>query len=67
MKRLALVMFATLIAGCSNSSVDESKTSSVDGQPVDQNPQVDKDPTAKSTTGGDQQGMQPAQPAAPRK
>ncbi|MFA6156142.1 hypothetical protein [Mesorhizobium sp.] len=34
-------------------------------EPVDQNPQVDKNPTPQSSTGGDQQGSQPAQPATP--
>jgi hypothetical protein len=67
MKRLAFMVVAGLIAGCSDNSVDSSKTSSVSNQPPDQNPQVDRDPTAKSSTGGDQQGVQPAQPAAPQK
>lgn len=34
-------------------------------QPVDQSPKVDKNPTPQSSTGGDQQGTQPAQPASP--
>jgi len=44
MRRLALMGFAGLIAGCSDNSVDGSKTNSVSNQPPDQNPQVDKDP-----------------------
>ncbi|MGX5830055.1 hypothetical protein [Mesorhizobium sp. 43Arga] len=33
-------------------------------QPIDKNPKVDKNPTPQSSTGGDQQGVQPSQPAA---
>lgn len=39
--------------------------SDTNSEPVDQNPQVDKNPTPQSSTGGDQQGTQPAQPATP--
>ena len=70
MKQLDFVVVAVvaaLIAGCSNNGVDNSKTNAVSNQPPDQNPQVDKDPSATSSTGGDQQGVQPAQPAAPPK
>ncbi|WP_245520513.1 MULTISPECIES: hypothetical protein [unclassified Mesorhizobium] len=66
MKRLALILVAGLIAGCSDNGVDGSKTNSVSNQPPDQNPQIDRDPTAESSTGGNQQGVQPAQPAAPK-
>jgi negative regulator of sigma E activity len=40
------------------------KTDNVNVEPVDKNPQVDRDPTPRSSTGGDQPGTQPAQPAA---
>jgi hypothetical protein len=43
----------------------KSKTDNMNGEPVDPNPEVDKNPTPQSSTGGDQQGTQPAQPAAP--
>ncbi|WP_167483929.1 hypothetical protein [Mesorhizobium tamadayense] len=42
------------LAACDN-SVPPTKA------PADQNPQVDKNPVPKSTTGGDQQGTPPAQ------
>jgi negative regulator of sigma E activity len=41
------------------------KTDNVNVEPADQNPKVDRDPTPRSSTGGDQPGTQPAQPAAP--
>ncbi|RWA62400.1 hypothetical protein EN836_27920 [Mesorhizobium sp. M1C.F.Ca.ET.193.01.1.1] len=63
---MALILVAGLIAGCSDNGVDGSKTNSVSNQPPDQNPQIDRDPTAESSTGGNQQGVQPAQPAAPK-
>ena len=43
----------------------KSKTDTMNGVPVDQHPKVDKNPTPQSSTGGDQQGTQPAQPASP--
>lgn len=43
----------------------KSKTDTMNGEPVDQNPKVDKNPTPQSSTGGNQQGTQPAQPATP--
>lgn len=43
----------------------KSKTDTMNVEPVDQNPKVDRSPTPQSSTGGDQQGLQPAQPAAP--
>ncbi|WP_292116813.1 hypothetical protein [Mesorhizobium sp.] len=43
------------LAACDN-SVQPTKAPA-----VDQNPQVDKNPVPKSTTGGDQQGTPPAQ------
>ena len=45
------------LAACDN-SVPPTKAP---GDGVNQNPQVDKNPVPKSTTGGDQQGTQPAQ------
>ncbi|TPM29974.1 hypothetical protein [Mesorhizobium sp. B2-3-4] len=42
----------------------QSKTDTMNSQPVDQNPEVDKNPTPQTGTGGDQQGTQPSQPAA---
>ncbi|WP_033839103.1 hypothetical protein [Mesorhizobium loti] len=42
----------------------KAKADEMNGQPVDQNPKVDRNPTPQSSTGGDQQGVQPAQPAA---
>ncbi|WP_189350268.1 MULTISPECIES: hypothetical protein [unclassified Mesorhizobium] len=42
------------LAACDN-SVQPTKA------PADQSPQIDKNPVPKSTTGGDQQGTQPAQ------
>jgi hypothetical protein len=66
MKTIFLTLFAAgLLAGCDNSDPNSSKTDTINSQPVDQNPQVDKDPTAKTSTGGDQQGTQPAQTANP--
>lgn len=44
----------------------QSKTDRVNAEPVDQNPKVDKNPTPQSSTGGDRQGTQPAQPALPK-
>lgn len=51
--RLALAA-GLVLAACDN-SVPPTKA------PIDQNPQVDKNPVPKSTTGGDQQGTPPAQ------
>ncbi|MGX8008956.1 hypothetical protein ACVDG8_008035 [Mesorhizobium sp. ORM8.1] len=66
MKTIFLTLFAArLLAGCDNSDPNSSGTDTINSQPVDQNPQVDKDPTAKTSTAGDQQGAQPAQPANP--
>ncbi|RWC26056.1 MAG: hypothetical protein EOS27_26550 [Mesorhizobium sp.] len=42
----------------------QSHSDDANSKPIDQNPKVDKDPTPSSSTGGDQQGMQPSQPAA---
>lgn len=43
----------------------KSKTDNMNVEPVDKNPKIDKNPTPQSSTGGDQQGTQPAQPASP--
>ncbi|MDX8466308.1 hypothetical protein RFM26_11510 [Mesorhizobium sp. VK23B] len=45
------------LAACDN-SVQPTKAPS---DTINQNPQVDKNPVPKSTTGGDQQGTPPAQ------
>ncbi|MER9318502.1 hypothetical protein NKI31_23815 [Mesorhizobium sp. M0659] len=42
-----------------------SKADDVNGEPVDRNPKLDKDPTPRSSTGGDQPGTPPTQPASP--
>ncbi|AZO45649.1 hypothetical protein EJ076_33520 [Mesorhizobium sp. M7D.F.Ca.US.005.01.1.1] len=42
----------------------QTQSDSVNSQPIDQNPKVDKNPTPQSSTGGDQQGVQPSQPTA---
>ncbi len=66
MIKLVLVALAPLFfVGCSDSSDrDMQKTDTLNSQPVDKNPQIDQDPTPDTGTGGDQQGMQPSQPAA---
>jgi hypothetical protein len=54
----SLALTAVLIlAGCDN-NVEPTKAT---GDTVDQNPKIDKDPTPKSTTGGDQPATPPAQ------
>lgn len=53
---------AKAISGTDGSQPPQANSNS---EPVDQNPQVDKNPTPQSSTGGDQQGTQPTQPAAP--
>jgi hypothetical protein len=40
------------------------KNDTLNSQPVDQNPKVEKNMTPQTATGGDQQGTQPSQPAA---
>ncbi|MBZ9763941.1 hypothetical protein LB553_24085 [Mesorhizobium sp. CA8] len=42
----------------------KSKADNMNVAPVDRNPQVDRDPTPRSSTGGDQPGKQPSQPAS---
>ncbi|RUX33456.1 MULTISPECIES: hypothetical protein [unclassified Mesorhizobium] len=41
----------------------KSKADNMNVAPVDRNPEVDRDPTPRSSTGGDQPGKQPSQPA----
>lgn len=54
------------VSGSNPASSDsaQSQSDSVNSQPIDKNPKVDKNPTPQSSTGGDQQGVQPSQPAA---
>ncbi|MBZ9673230.1 hypothetical protein FJW08_08375 [Mesorhizobium sp. B3-2-1] len=56
------------LAGCNdNADPVKSKTDTMNSQPVDKNPTTDTDPTPQSSTGGDQQGTQPKQPALPKR
>ncbi|PDQ21238.1 hypothetical protein CN311_10095 [Mesorhizobium sanjuanii] len=57
MKRFSilLALAATLAVAACDNNIPPTKA------PVDQNPQVDKNPVPKSTTGGDQPGTPPAQ------
>ena len=48
-----------------STSSEPGQSNTDNGNTVDQNPKVDKNPTPQSSTGGDQQGTQPAQPASP--
>ncbi|RWL42201.1 MAG: hypothetical protein EOR60_26500 [Mesorhizobium sp.] len=41
----------------------KSKADNMNVAPVDRNPEVDRDPTPRSSTGGDRPGKQPSQPA----
>jgi len=61
-----MTIFALLLAlaGCNDADRDAQKTDTLNSQPINKNPQIDHDPTPESTTGGDQQGTQPSQPAA---
>ncbi|MEI9431543.1 hypothetical protein O7B34_28000 [Mesorhizobium sp. Cs1299R1N3] len=55
------------LAACNNNADPvKSKTDTTNSQPVDQNPVTDTDPTPQTSTGGDQQGTQPTQPASPK-
>ncbi|AZO56391.1 MAG: hypothetical protein EOS78_04820 [Mesorhizobium sp.] len=62
---LAIPILAAL-AGCKESNTDPVKSKTDNSQPVDKNPQIDRNPTPQTSTGGDQQGTQPTQPAAPK-
>ncbi|MER9326860.1 hypothetical protein NKJ26_08865 [Mesorhizobium sp. M0152] len=67
--RAALFALTALIslAGCNNNADPvKSKTDTTNSQPVDKNPTTDTNPTPQTTTGGDQQGTQPSQPASPK-
>ncbi|MER8633924.1 MAG: hypothetical protein E5Y02_22135 [Mesorhizobium sp.] len=68
MRAALLASLALLfLAGCNNNADPvKSKTDNVNSQPVDKNPTTDTNPTPQTTTGGDQQGTQPAQPASPK-
>lgn len=53
------------MVGCNdNSNRDMQKTDTLNRAPVVKDPQVDKNPTPATGTGGDQQGTEPSQPAA---
>lgn len=66
MTRVLLVALVCLAsAGCSdNNNRNMQKNDTLNSQPVDQNPKVEKNMTPQTGTGGDQQGTQPSQPAA---
>ncbi|AZV20768.1 MULTISPECIES: hypothetical protein [unclassified Mesorhizobium] len=67
--RAVLLMSAALLAlaGCNdNADPVKSKTDTTNSQPVDKNPTTDTNPTPQTSTGGDQQGTQPTQPASPK-
>lgn len=60
MKKLSVLLAVAAglaLAGCDNST----PPTKAPGGEVDQNPQVDKNPVPKSSTGGDQQGTVPKQ------
>ncbi|TPK12760.1 hypothetical protein FJ872_20690 [Mesorhizobium sp. B2-5-9] len=55
------------LAACNNNADPvKSKTDTMNSQPVNKNPTTDTNPTPQSSTGGDQQGTQPTQPALPK-
>ncbi|PAQ11009.1 hypothetical protein CIT26_06910 [Mesorhizobium temperatum] len=61
-----IVLSALALAGCSNEAEPtQGNTSSTEPTQNNtntvRNPEVDKDPTPKTTTGGDQPGTPPAQ------
>jgi PBP1b-binding outer membrane lipoprotein LpoB len=66
--RAALLMLAALasLAGCNNADPVKSKTDTTNSEPVDKNPKTDTNTTPQTSTGGDQQGTQPTQPASPK-
>ncbi|TGV55041.1 hypothetical protein EN784_31695 [bacterium M00.F.Ca.ET.141.01.1.1] len=67
MRTILLIAALFALAGCNENSADpaKSKTDTVTSQPVDKNPKVDSNPTPQTSSGGDQQGTQPTQPAKP--
>ncbi|KAA3452309.1 hypothetical protein C7I87_02715 [Mesorhizobium sp. SARCC-RB16n] len=62
----AVAALLGLVACNNNADPVKSKTDTMNSQPVDKNPTTDTNPTAQSSTGGDQQGTQPTQPASPK-
>ncbi|RWO21956.1 hypothetical protein [Mesorhizobium sp.] len=64
---LSALVAALALAGCSNEaeptqgSTSSTEPTQSNTNTVDQNPEVDKDPTPKTTTGGDQPGTPPEQ------
>ena len=52
-------------AGETSSDPSLSKSDTVNSEPTDKAPQVDKNPAPRSSTGGDQTGTPPTQPASP--
>ncbi len=60
---LCSVVLLALVGCNDNSDRTMQKNDTLNSQPVDKNPQVDKNPTPETGTGGDQQGTQPSQPA----
>ncbi|WP_189434638.1 hypothetical protein [Mesorhizobium sp. M1E.F.Ca.ET.041.01.1.1] len=56
---MKLPVLLALAAGLALAACDHSVPPTK--APADQSPQIDKNPVPKSTTGGDQQGTQPAQ------
>ncbi|MBZ9869387.1 hypothetical protein LB542_00745 [Mesorhizobium sp. BR1-1-9] len=65
MKAVLLMLALICLTGCNNPDSDKSKADT-NSQPVDKNPTTDTNPTPQTTTGGDQQGTQPTQPASPK-
>ena len=58
---LLLAVAVSGLAGCNDSSDrDMQKTDTLNSQHVDKNPQIDRDPTPETGTGGDQQPSAPA-------
>ncbi|MER8827687.1 hypothetical protein NKH73_06495 [Mesorhizobium sp. M0938] len=64
---LSVLLAAFALAGCSNEaepiqgSTSSSEPTQSNTNTVEQSPEVDKDPTPKSSTGGDQPGTPPEQ------
>lgn len=64
---LSALVAALALAGCSNEpeptqgGTGGTEPTQSNTNTVDQNPEVDKDPRPKTTTGGDQPGTPPAQ------
>ena len=59
---MKLPVLLALVAGLALAACDNSvQPTKAPGDEVNQNPQVDKNPVPKSTTGGDQPGTPPKQ------